>query len=219
MKWFRPSPRKIFASVLGDIDRNDFFQLVDKHTAIVAAAAVVGAATVGELAVSMEPSLKHLWGRGDKTKANALIEVFSRPMLLRWLASVEEGKRPPKKTRNAVRAEWGKLLLNSFGSFSEERLQRFLDLDTQYQYEKKETKKHFEEAYLLWAEAVEALGGTSPFSGWPAKGFPFSDRFALWDAGVDLNEGPDMPIDLMLALAAGWHATADYYTDEVEMMR
>jgi hypothetical protein len=266
MRWLRPSAEKIFARAFVDIGRNSFWRRVDEHTAIVLVAAVFGAGTVGHLAVTSIPSLKALWGRGDKTKATALLEVFSQPMLARWLAWADENLREPKKTRLAEaaellglgessegrlvlgfidqknrrhRAEWAKLLLNLFDDFSEERLKHFLDLDTQYQYEMGERDKksrgeeanlHFEEARLLWAEAVAALGGAFWLTGWPTDGFPFADVFDLWDHMPErVGEGspteerdPDeffTLVTLMSLLDAGWQAAAGYYSARVKAMR
>lgn len=273
MRWLRPSAEKIFARAFVDVGRKSFWRRVDEHTAKVLVAAVFGAGTVGHLAVTSIPSLKALWGRGDKAKATALIEVFSQPMLARWLAWADENLREPKKTQLAEaaellglgqsskgrlvlgfidqknrrhRAEWAKLLLNLFDDFSEERLKHFLDLDTQYQYQKderdkelrgEETNPHIVEAHLLWAEAVAALGGAFPLRGWPTDGFPFADVFDLWDHMPErVREGSPAeerdPYELFLAAAtintlatlmsaleAGWQAAAGYYSARVKAMR
>jgi hypothetical protein len=178
---------------------------------------MLGAATAARIAVEEVPALKALWGRGEGRKPQALLEVFALAMLSRWVARLEEHLRISKKMRHDARVQPGVVVLEMFQDRSEERLQRFLNLDEQFQHDNREGGRLLLELALRWAEACEALGQPNVTQSWPAEGFPFKDT-AEFDRAAGFCE-PRAHLDDCLQMSwilhAGLEGAVTWYNELV----
>jgi hypothetical protein len=211
MGFFRQSPDDLLVAA-GEEALDRVKEKVDDRTMVVLESILRGAVSAARAAIEDVPALKALWGRGEGDKPRGLLEVAALAMLSRWLAIWEN--KYAFASMPAGTSQLPRVVLEMFGDASEERLERFRQLDIQYRHDR--AKQPFSlEAELRCREAREALGDEMPGE-WPSAGFPFNDTYDLFRSYPDFAVADwDDSFALQNRLAMGWQATAAWYRDAV----
>ncbi len=97
---------------------------------------VTGGCVTAILAVTDVDPLKRLWGKGNKSMAMALIEVFTYPMISRWYKNIERELQVAEDQRQLARRIAASNISALFGSRSEQLLDDFMKMDSQFNYER-----------------------------------------------------------------------------------
>jgi len=160
--------------------------------------------------------IKKLWGKGDEQKAIPLYEVCVQPMMSVWFRQVERPKEIPENVKFQGKKNAISNVLDLIGSYSEEKVRDFLNLDTQYNYEQDfaEVRKNTGEegistwyATLLIARMKEAWGFQRIIQ-WDRQVFPIKESndysFTRWASLTDIVEPTNIGIKDILFLTTLW---------------
>ncbi|MCH8901839.1 MAG: hypothetical protein IIC88_06025 [Chloroflexi bacterium] len=186
---------------------------------------VFGGSVAGNVVVASHGSelelLRQAWGKGDSGKARALIEVFTFPMISRWYRNLESQMQVPADQKKLARRISASNILTLFDSSSEDEVDEFMGMDSQFNYERDllEDKAHprtrMEEAILLLSKALRACGYPSRVA-WTKLELPVED---LRDLAEQLGEqageldslDPLASMAISLSLNAGERAMHDHF--------
>jgi len=94
-----------------------------------------GASFLAYHLITKAESIKKLWDRGNEEKVIPLYEVCVHPMISIWFRYVEKHKGISEATKLQGKKNAISNTLDLIGSYSEEKVRDFLNLDTQYNYE------------------------------------------------------------------------------------
>jgi len=179
-----------------------------------------GATFLAHPLITKAESVKKVWGKGDEQKVIPLYEVCVQPMMSIWFRHVEKPKELPEKVKLQGKKNAISNVLDLIGSYSEEKVSDFLNLDTQYNYEQDfaDARKNTGEegistwyATLLIARIKEAWGFKKIIQ-WDKQVLPIKQSsdycFMRWSSLNDIvdftNTGIDAGMNEILFLTTLW---------------
>lgn len=188
----------------------------DRYYCNVYCAWFAGATFLAHPLITRVDCIKKLWGKGDEQKVIPLYEVCVYPMMSIWFRHVEERKEIPENVKLQGKKNAISNVLDLIGSYSEEKVRDFLNLDTQYNYEQDfaEVRKNTGEegistwyATLLIARMKEAWGFQRIIQ-WDRQVFPIKESndysFTRWASLTDIVEPTNIGIKDILFLTTLW---------------
>lgn len=171
----------ILSSLVTDEDDRKVYALTTSYLAVLA-----GGEVVAYLVVENCACVKKAWGEGNEEKALALIKLFTLDMLSEWYRWLDEKKQPSEDERRQARVMAASNILRLFGDDSENAVEDFLNMDSQFNYERDNNTRLVTISHLLLAKACEACGQSC--INWGKVVFPVREWQALVDAGAIIND-------------------------------
>lgn len=113
-----------------------------------ATAWLVGGWSAARIALAI-PSLKEAWGKGDRTKAAALIQVFTLAMISWWYRELDKTQQRSEGEKRAARVLAASGVLTLFGDYSEEAVAEFMNMDIQFNWDLDQAEYN-EQGGRLW---------------------------------------------------------------------
>ncbi len=161
-------------------------------------ALLIGGNTVANAVVAACEGVKKAWGDGDEAKALALTKLFTLLMLsqcYRWIDKTEPNSgEEQKEARKAAASK----ILYLFEDDSEEVIEGFLDMDTQFGYDLEYRTHLVHTGILLLAKACEAC--SHKCIEWSKVSFPIGEMPELVQAGAIIDSTPLSSTDDIAAL-------------------
>jgi len=175
-----------------------------------------GASFLAYHLITKAESIKKLWGKGDEQKVISLYEVCVQPMISIWFRHVEKQREIFKETKLQGKKNAISNTLDLIGSYSEEQVRDFLNLDIQYNYEEDFAKKREntgEEGISTWyatlliAKIKEAWMSKKLIL-WDEQVFPIKQSsdysFAKQASLTDIIEPTNTGMNEILSLTTLW---------------
>jgi len=171
----------ILSSLVTDEDDRKVYALATSYLAVLA-----GGEVLAYLVVENCACVKRVWGVGSEEKALALIKLFTLDMLSEWYRWLDEKEQHSEDERRQARAMAASNILRLFGDHSENAVEDFLNMNSQFNYERDKNTRLVTWAYLLLAKACEACGQSC--INWSRVVFPLKEWQALVDTGAIIND-------------------------------
>ncbi len=179
---------------------------------------LIGGNTVANSVVTSCEGVKKAWGDGDEAKALALTKLFTLLMLsqcYRWIDKTEPNSG--EKQKEARQASASKILY-LFEDDSEDAVEDFLNLDTQFGYDLENRTHLIHIGIVLLAKACEACGHKC--IEWSKVSFPVGEMPELVQAGAIISSAPLSSTDDIAALwrshSIGVQAMMKYHEEQAQ---
>jgi len=131
------------------------------------AAWLLGGWSAAQIALAV-PSLEKAWGKGDRTKARALMEIFVLAMMSWWYRQLDKSQQRSEGERRTARVVAASNILMLFENYSEEAVAEVMNMDIQFNWDLDQNERQAGRLWLfghfLMSKALEACDQPSRLS-------------------------------------------------------
>ncbi len=161
-----------------------------------------GAATAAPVLIELYNPLLEAWGEGDVYRAKKVAEVFTLWMASVWIRGMCEGFKEERPSLvNKFRDRIGASLLSTFDDYNEKAMTEFVNLDTQFNYDRDKGSPNGVSLQILIWRAMRACAPTISVS---EANFGSGSRFPItsWEEQMSAGIVSIHPADAMGCLVS-----------------